>query len=291
MVTITLEKNPNSGPNRTFEEGFCQNAASHNGTSAPRSLGERVVVLTGGGPLPWILTNALVERFGPVSILEEDKEPLSAMLRRRAKMLGYVEAAGQVAFGVWLKFLHKLSNSRKQEIIDSAGLLIERPAECPTTKIGNVNSEKCRAELRRLNPDAVVVIGTRMIKAETLSCIDAIFMNYHAGLNPKYRGMNGGYWAQATGDAENFGITMHLVDKGVDTGKVISFERLTATRRDNFTTYPLLQAAAARKLLIAAVDDALESRLETTEVPLTSKQWFHPTIWGYLWTGLRKGVW
>ncbi|RUW74254.1 formyl transferase, partial [Mesorhizobium sp. M1E.F.Ca.ET.063.01.1.1] len=24
---------------------------------------------------------------------------------------------------------------------------------------------------------------------------------------------------------------------------------------------------------------------------LPSKQWFHPTIWFYLWTGLTKRVW
>lgn len=256
-----------------------------------RSQGKRIVVLTGGGPLPWVMINALVENFGALSILEEDKEPISIMMRRRARMLGYIEAAGQVAFGIWLKVLHKLSAHRKQEIVDRAGLHVERPANCNIIKIESVNSEKCQIVLQRLSPDVVVVLGTRMIKAKTLSSINATFMNYHAGLNPKYRGMNGGYWAHAKGDAENFGITVHLVDNGVDTGKIISFKRLTATTRDNFTTYPLLQAAAARNLLIAAVEDALEGRLETTEVPLASRQWFHPTIWNYFWVGLRKGVW
>ena len=46
-------------------------------------------------------------------------------------------------------------------------------------------------------------------------------LNYHAGITPKYRGMNGGYWALATGDAGNFGATVHLVDAGVDTGGVL----------------------------------------------------------------------
>jgi folate-dependent phosphoribosylglycinamide formyltransferase PurN len=255
------------------------------------SPGDRIVVLTGGGPLPWIMTHALTERFGPITILEEDKEPLSVMVRRRSKMLGRWQAMGQVAFGIWLKLLHRISISRKQEIIAQAGLSPVAPTDCRHIQIGDVNSDACRDALRKLKPDVVVVLGTRMIKSATLRSVDACFINYHAGLNPKYRGMNGGYWALAMGDRQNFGVTLHLVDEGVDTGSVISYRTLTPARQDNFTTYPLLQAAAGRPLLIEAVGDALNGRLKTINVPLPSKQWFHPTLWGYIATGLSKGVW
>jgi len=255
------------------------------------SPGDRIVVLTGGGPLPWIMTHALIERFGPITILEEDKEPLSVMVRRRSKMLGRWQALGQVGFGVLLKLLHRTSISRKQEIIAQAGLSTAAPTNCRYIQIGNVNSDACRAALRKLKPDVVVVIGTRMIKSATLRSVDASFINYHAGLNPKYRGMNGGYWALAMGDAKNFGITVHLVDEGVDTGGIISYRTLTSTRGDNFTTYPLLQAAAARPLVIQAVGDVLDGRLKMINVPLPSQQWFHPTLWGYVATGISKGVW
>jgi hypothetical protein len=47
------------------------------------------------------------------------------------------------------------------------------------------------------------------------------FINYHAGINPKYRGQDPAYWARVQGDAEHAGITIHLVDEGVDTGAVL----------------------------------------------------------------------
>jgi len=260
-------------------------------TASSKTPANRIAVLIGGGPLPLIMTNALVERFGPVTILEEDKEPLSVMVRRRIKMLGFVEAAGQVAFGVLLKLLHKSGQKRKQEIIAAASLNVERSGTSKIENIGNVNSESCRQALRRLAPNVVVAIGTRMIRRQTLQSTQAPFINYHAGLNPKYRGMNGGYWALATGDAENFGVTVHLIDEGVDTGQTIAAERLTPTVRDSFTTYPFLQAAVARELLVKAVEDILAGKLRTREDTLGSKQWFHPTIWGYIWTGLRRNVW
>ena len=256
-----------------------------------RAAQDRTVVLTGGGPLPWIMVNALAEHIGPVTVLEEDKEPLSTMVRRRAKMLGWTQTLGQVAFGIWLKLLHKHSSRRKYEIVATEKLNPQRPRDCLHIKIGNVNSERCRAELQRLKPDVVVVIGTRMIKSETLRCVDATFLNYHAGINPKYRGMNGGYWAMANDDSKNFGITVHLVDDGVDTGKIVAYGAAKPSRKDNFVTFPLVQAAAGRTVLCNAVAEALDGKLTTLDLPLSSQQWFHPTLWGYLWTGLRKGVW
>jgi methionyl-tRNA formyltransferase len=130
-----------------------------------------------------------------------------------------------------------------------------------------------------------------MIREDTLSCIDAPFMNYHAGINPAYRGMNGGYWALARADQMNAGVTVHLVDKGVDTGSILYTAPFKAEPGDNFVTYPFLQAAAGRPLVIKAIEDALSGKLRTRTSDLPSKQWFHPTLWLYLWYGLSRGVW
>ena len=77
----------------------------------------RIVVLMGSGPLPWIMINSLTEHFGPVTVLEEDHEPKKIFLKRRLKMHGPVTVAGQIGFGVLLKFLHKKSAPRKQAIM------------------------------------------------------------------------------------------------------------------------------------------------------------------------------
>jgi len=238
-----------------------------------------------------ILANALHENFGPFAILVEDKEPAKVMIRRRLKMLGLIETVGQVAFGLVQKIIHKRSDARKQEIISANNLKTEPPVDCQIIHVGSVNSDKCRQTLRQLDPQLVVVIGTRMICEDTLHSINSIFINYHAGLNPLYRGMNGGYWALANNDAENFGMTVHLVDKGVDTGSTISFARLKASRDDNITTYPFFQAAAGRELLVQAVNTVLSGPFENKNVDGESRQWFHPTIWQYLWTGIRYNVW
>ncbi len=55
--------------------------------------------------------------------------------------------------------------------------------------------------------------------------------------------------------------------------------------------YPLRLAALSREICVSAIEDALTERLRPTETGLPSRQWYHPPIWSYLWTGLTKDVW
>jgi methionyl-tRNA formyltransferase len=93
------------------------------------------------------------------------------------------------------------------------------------------------------------------------------------------------------GDPENAGVTVHLVDRGVDTGPILYQARFEATQEDGFITYFYLQAALGRALVIKAVEDALGGQLRPVEVTSPSQQFYHPTLWFYLWTAWTKGVW
>lgn len=250
-----------------------------------------IVVLVGEGDIPIMMVNALASTFGPIIVVREKKQPTGSMVKRRLRMLGPVQAAGQVAFGVILKLLHKRAAARKSAIAVEGGLDTSVPASVTLHDVQTVNSDSCRAIIQTANPRVVVLIGTRMVRKPTLECTDAPFINYHAGLNPTYRGMNGAYWALASDDPAGAGVTVHLVDEGVDTGKELYWRRFKPTKADNFVTYPLQQAVVGRDLLVGAVRDALDGTLAPQDVSLKSAQWFHPTVWGYLWTGATKGVW
>jgi folate-dependent phosphoribosylglycinamide formyltransferase PurN len=250
-----------------------------------------LVVLSGGGPLPWIIINAVAERFGPVTVLEEKPEPASLMFRRRLRKLGAVEVAGQIAFGILQRTLRFASRRRLAEITARHSLVPTPAPDCTVIEVGSVNSDVCRRELARLEPAVVLVIGTRIIGRDTLATVPARFINYHAGINPKYRGMCGGYWALTCGEPENFGVTVHLVDHGVDTGDVLHWETIAPDARDNFATYPMLLAVAGRSAVLKVLGDALEGRIDPVRREMNSRQWYHPTLWGYLWTGISRKVW
>lgn len=257
-------------------------------TSAPA----RIVVLTAGGGLANIFVNKLADRFPGLVVLQEQGEDSATIFRRRVKLRGWWDAMGQHLFTYYgLRVVSRLGKARVNQICAEHGLERNLRPGIEVRPVPSVNSPECHAHLKVLQPQAVAVYGTRLLKRETLSAVDAPFINYHAGLNPKYRGQSGAYWALRSGDPEHAGLTIHLVDTGVDTGDVLFQARSRFTRADNFQTYHFAQMAEAAPLMIRALEDALAGQLKPHKPDLPSQLFFMPTLWGYYWTGLTKGVW
>lgn len=222
------------------------------------------------------------------------EEPISRldMAKRRAKRLGLFRVVGQMAFAALVvPALQRLSRKRAAEIREEYALNDEWE-NAQITKVDSVNSEDARSILRQLEPDVVVVNGTRIIGGPTLECVDAKFINTHAGITPLYRGVHGGYWALVEGHRELVGTTVHAVDKGIDTGNVIAQACFEVTAKDNFSTYPLLHTAVAVPILLDAIEKALSNKLTTSANPkgLDSKLRYHPTIFEYFRHRLLRGV-
>jgi folate-dependent phosphoribosylglycinamide formyltransferase PurN len=252
----------------------------------------RIAVLTAGGGLANIFVNKLAERFPGLVVLQEQGEDAAAIFRRRAKLRGWWNAMGQHLFTYYgLRVVSRLGKSRVNQLCADHGLARDLRPGIEVRHVPSVNSAECHAHLRALQPQAVAVYGTRLLRPQTLAAIDAPFINYHAGMNPKYRGQSGAYWALRQGDAEHAGLTIHLVDQGVDTGDVLYQARSSFTKADNFQTYHFAQMAQAVPLMIKALEDALAGRLAPYKPDLPSQQFFMPTLWGYAWAGLTKGVW
>ena len=251
----------------------------------------KIVALTAGGPHAWIMINTLRERFGDFQVIREEGESQSTLWRRRRKLLGPLKVASMQAARIPIKLTSKGSQDTIAKLIAREKLEPEPRSDMRIIDVPSVNSDQCRATLKSLNPKAVFVVSTRMISKKTLASIEAPFINYHSGINPAYRGMFGGYFALANGEPEHFGATVHLVDHGVDTGDILYQSRLRAEPEDNFHTYLWRMAAGSRDIVVRAMEDALNGSLRPQQVDLPSKQYFAPTLGGYLWSGLSRGVW
>lgn len=257
-------------------------------TAAPTS---GIVAVTAGGPYAWVIFNALAQAFGSITVIEEEPEARSLFLRRRLRKFGAVTTFGQFAMMMATKVGKAVSARRTAAIV--AGQRLD-PAPGPLLtriRVGSINDAAAQALLAELQPRVVFLAGCRLLSAATLARLACPVINYHAGVCPAYRGLNGGYFALAANDARNFGTTVHLVDAGVDTGGILYQQRMTPAADDSFFTYAMLMAAGSRTIAVQAVRDALAGDLRPVTTDLPSRQWFHPTLWGYLWTGLRRGVW
>jgi folate-dependent phosphoribosylglycinamide formyltransferase PurN len=251
----------------------------------------RIAVLTVPSPHAWIIINALVERFGPVHVLAEQREGRLDLVRKRVKRLGIATVLGQIGFIAVQKLVERRAQGRIAEIVREMDLNPAPNPACEVYPVGSVNAMACRAALAMVKPDVVLVIGTRIIGRETLAAIEAPVINVHMGWTPKYRGQAGGYWALAMGDKDHAGVTLHLVDDGVDTGAILHQAHFAATAADSFPTYFYIQAGVARQMTVRAVEDAAAGRLVPMASDLPSQQFYHPTLWFYLKTALTIGVW
>lgn len=252
----------------------------------------RLIMLAGGGASTIVLRNWLQDQgFADVETIIEDRLPRRALLAQRRRRLGLSKVLGQLAFMALIQpALQLRSKARHAEILAQHRLRMDSPTG-REMRVRSVNSEEVVRVLQDRQPDAVIVNGTRIIREHVLSSVRCPFINTHAGVTPMYRGVHGGYWALWMGDRDNFGVTIHLVDSGVDTGPILAQRRASPDNSDNFCTYPLLQQAvsfpALKQILEGTTGDALKKQEELCRTE--SRQWYHPTLGQYL-VGRLRGV-
>ncbi|MFM9965353.1 MAG: formyl transferase, partial [Planctomycetaceae bacterium] len=87
-------------------------------------------------------------------------------------------------------------------------------------RVESINDPSVIDLLQKSQPELVVVLGTSIIKEPVLAAAPC-FVNLHAGITPMYRGAHGQFWAVLNRDFENVGVTLHFVDKGIDTGAIV----------------------------------------------------------------------
>lgn len=244
----------------------------------------RIVMLVGKGDSTNILFHSLKNEYDIVAVILEDAVSTKEFLNKRIKKLGIWKVTGQVLFQLSVsKILNRISSARKKEILEKYDLDDSKIPSEKVIKIDSVNNPKCISLLQKLNPEIVIVNGTRIISKKVLQSVPVKFINIHAGITPKYRNVHGAYWALVNNDLENCGVTVHEVDTGIDTGNIIYQKKIEITNRDNFCTYPLLQLAEGIIYLKRTLLDIFSNNLSYKRNNLESRIWHHPTLGEYLY--------
>ena len=250
-----------------------------------------LVLLAQDGPSTRILFHALKDDFDIREVIVEEGVPYRDFLVRRARRYGWPTVFGQIAFrALVVPGLRIRSRARRAAIVD-AHKLCDAPVDSNRlTHVSSVNSEATIGRLRALSPAVILVSGTRIVSKEVLASVSAPVVNVHTGITPLYRGVHGAYWALAQNDRPHCGVTVHLIDEGIDTGSILFQERIDPTSSDDFTTYPLLQLAAALPGLRRALRELMAGPPQVIAPPTgPSRYWTHPTLLEYL-RHRRRGV-
>ena len=251
----------------------------------------RIAIITAGGAAPAIIINRLKSEYPDLLLINEQPEPKSVFLKRRARKIGWFQTLAQLPTQFMSKFSKAALSKRYTAIEQEFGASMAPPENVESIDISSVNEGSLGQILKQSDVALVFVVGARMFSKATLSSIDVPILNFHAGFTPDYRGVNGGYWALVDDRPERFGGTIHLIDQGVDTGDVIAQIPCRKAPEDNLMTYQHTISAQCSKACAEAIKQVLEGSAQPFQPGGISKQHYHPTILFYLWTGLTRNIW
>ena len=90
----------------------------------------------------------------------------------------------------------------------------------------NINARDFIQHCQELKIELIASVSPTQIFKENLISLPKLgCINIHTATLPKYRGLYPAYWAMACGE-RTMGITIHYIEKGIDTGKIILQEEL-----------------------------------------------------------------
>jgi methionyl-tRNA formyltransferase len=175
-----------------------------------------VLILCGRSPRHLYVANRLCRSTRPLAIVQETGKQLSPVT------IGKLEPARLWNKGWrWLRDRRRYVGDGEAKFffgdaspkLDRLDLVVEVP---------HVDDHQVVDLAKRLDPDVIAVFGTSLIKGPLLELGRRGIVNLHGGLSPDYRGADCTFWALYNGEPEKVGCTIHFIDAGIDTGKLIA---------------------------------------------------------------------
>lgn len=165
----------------------------------------------------------------------------------------------------------------------------------PSIRFNDINRIQSINWIKNHRPDLVFVFGTRLIKQDIIDSIGVPFVNMHWGWSPNYRG-EGIVSALARGGSRDLGVTVHLIDSGIDSGSILYRERVLIDKQDNFYSIGVKLAKIGLQLFVRVFEEFQDKGVVSgTKQDLSSGKLYpgkymkeHPEIYIRAWKRLKK---
>ena len=175
----------------------------------------RIMILCGRSPRHLYVANRLCRDANVLAIVHEAPAQWTGeKLRKNLKPDVFLRKTSR-----WLRDRRRYAGNPEakfffgsdQPALDRTDLVREVPS---------VSDPQTLALAEELQPDVICVFGTSLIRGPLLERFT--LMNLHGGLSPEYRGADCTFWALYNGEPEKVGCTLHYIDAGIDTGRLIA---------------------------------------------------------------------
>ena len=189
------------------------------------------------------LVNRLLRHFDVVGMVIESPpaaataEEKAARRRRMLERHGRLRTVNKLAYN-WFRsrFLAGPDAATVRDALFPQGAPISYERAVDTVTVENINAPACIDFVTRHAPDVIAVCGTGVIKPAVFTLARLGAINIHTGITPDYRSADPIFWAIYCGEPDKVGVTIHHVDAGIDTGKIIRQSSVPIEARDSFAS-------------------------------------------------------
>ncbi|MGH1487436.1 MAG: methionyl-tRNA formyltransferase [Cellvibrionaceae bacterium] len=126
----------------------------------------------------------------------------------------------------------------------------------------NVNSTDFIDTINQYGADVFVSMSfNQILRKDILSVPSEGFINCHAGALPFYRGRNPLNWVLIN-DEKEYGITVHYIDEGIDTGDIIRQNLYPIGDKDSYATLLSKAVNNCAEVLYQALKDIHQKKIQ-----------------------------
>jgi len=166
--------------------------------------------------------------------------PLKHLIENNYNVVGVITTADKPAGRG-----KKIHESAVKKYAKEQGLTILQPSK--------LKDPEFNKQLADLKPDLQIIVAFRMLPEIVWQLPKLGTFNLHASLLPQYRGAAPINWAIIKGE-KTTGITTFLLDKEIDTGKILLQEKIEITDKDNVGSLHDRMMEKGAKLVVKTVN-------------------------------------
>ncbi len=168
-----------------------------------------------------------------------------------------------------------------------------REFETPVIYCNTLNDSVVIEMLKKSKPDIVAFTGGGLIRSGVLENSGAGVLNCHMGVLPQYRGMDVVEWPLLEDNFEEIGMTVHFMDKGVDTGDILQIKKVKVQRNEDIKQLRERFEPIMCRQMVTVCLDYLNGKIDRTpQKHEDGKQYFimHPRLIEIAGTKMKQKI-
>jgi len=220
-----------------------------------------------------------------IVVVRDSSRQVWRRARRELKRSGVVGLLDVVAYRLYHRARLSREDAKREDALarQLEKLYPAAASAVPALETASPNSPEAADFIRKARPDVVLARCKHLLKREVFEVARTGTFAMHPGICPQYRNAHGCFWALASGDRDNVGMTLLKIDAGIDTGPIYGFFRRPLSDPEEthtsiqdrvvFENLPEIQAK------LVAVHEGRANPLEVTGKP--SAVWGQPRLTAY----------